>query len=76
MQITRFRLLARNSGPPNSPPTWHVSVAIGEHGRGTDGTPTLTPDCVTEEEIEYWFDKLIAELKELRGRAKQKVRRA
>jgi len=76
MEITRFKLHSRNSGPPGSPPTWHVSVALREHNVDAAGVRTLTPDCVTEQEIDYWFDKLISELKELRGRAKQKIRRA
>ncbi len=76
MEVTRFKLHSTNSGPPNCPPTWHVSVALGEHTIHDDETRTLTPDCVTEQEIDYWFDKLIAELEELRARAKRKIRNA
>ncbi len=75
MEVTRFKLHSINSGPPNCPPTWRVSVALGAHGIHDD-TRTLTPDCVTEREIDYWFDKLIAELQELRARAKHKIRNA
>lgn len=57
-----------------APPTWHVSVALGEHGVAEDGTRTLTPNCVTEKEVDYWVDTLIRELQELRTRAKQKLR--
>ncbi len=74
MELTRFRLHSVNSGPPNCPPTWHVRVAVAEHTVQEDGTWTLTPDCLSEQEADYWMDKLIAELKELRSRAKTKIR--
>lgn len=73
MKLTRFALHSMNSGPPNGPSTWHVRVAVAEHAIQEDGTWTLTPDCVMEGEVDYWFDKLIAELKELRSRAKRKL---
>ena len=49
-------------------------VARISRGIRDDGTRTITPDCVTEQEIDYWFDKLIAERQELRSRAKRRIR--
>jgi uncharacterized protein YccT (UPF0319 family) len=74
MEVTHFHLYSRNAALPSTPANWQVRVAVGAHGIQEDGTWTLTPDCVNEQEIDYWFGKLIEELKELRSRAKAKVR--
>jgi hypothetical protein len=48
--------------------------ALRRHSLQEDGTLSLPPECVSDQEIDYWIDKLIGELKELRSRAKRKIR--
>jgi len=67
--MATFGLQRLNMSPEGSPKSWSVAVMLTEHTTSDKGEILLTPKCVTSEEIDYWVDKLINELKELRHTA-------
>ena len=60
---------------PDPPSLPVAEIFIKSIGRDEGGPWVITPMCVTFKELNYHIDRLIAELEEIRKKAKQKFER-
>lgn len=51
-----------------------VAVGIAQHHQLPNGEKVISGHLMTDEEVDYEIDRLIAELEKLRGEAKRSIR--
>jgi hypothetical protein len=53
-----------------------VSLCVSSYAQAQDGSPSITPPCVTEEEVEIQFERVISEIKKKKSEAKAIIRKS
>ena len=76
MRTEKFRLHTSNHSLQADLPNWRVAIALKEIVRTKDDDILITPECANNGEVDYWCDKLVEEINNLRSAAKSKIRRS
>lgn len=71
--MSTFNLYFLDRSPSPTKKHFEVAVAVSESTQDSDGRQLITPNCVNADEIDYWCDKLVAELEKVRQAAKRKI---
>lgn len=66
-----FKLHKIDTSPVPGKSAYQVAVCVSEHTSTTEGDIVITPTCVTEDEVEHWCNKLIANINVVKGQAKK-----
>ena len=53
-----------------------VELCVSNYGQAADGSPAITPGCVTEQEVEIQFERVISEIKKKKLEAKAIIRKS
>lgn len=71
--MTPFRLFSRDTSPVSHLHCFEVAVKVVESGSVQGTEQLITATCVTDSEVDYWIDKLIDNLNQVRRSAKAKI---
>ncbi len=71
-----FHISSRPHDNLKPPKIVEVALCMNSYSRNDDGSPALTPLCVTEEEVEIQFERVISEIRKRKSEAKGMIRKS
>ena len=74
--MATFHIHTRPHDSLRPPKIVEVELCMSSFGHADDGSPALTPLCITEEEVEIQFERVISEIKKKKSEAKAIIRKS
>ena len=67
--MSTFRINKRPHDDQKPPKIVEVELVLSSYGSSSDGCPAITNYCITEQEVEQEFDRVISEIKKQKAKA-------